>query len=184
MEMGVGRACHRTLGIVTVNLRIWLTMLVCAGSVGTMAGCSSVGAASGAVAGIATGALTANPAVGIGVGIAVQAATDEAINGYMRGLHQDQQDAIAKLVGNMPVGDSMPWQVKHTLPLENGHGDVRVTRVFNTALAQCKEFVFSLVDGDQPDAKASWFVANACQQDQGWKWASVEPAVDRWGSLH
>lgn len=181
--MGLGRTGYRTLGSVAVKLRIVLAMIICAGAIGTMAGCSSIGAASGAVAGIATGTMTANPAVGIGVGIAVQAATDEAINRYMRGMHQDQQDAIARLVGNLQVGESMPWQVKHTLPIENGHGEVRVMRVFDTALARCKEFMFSLVDGDEPDAKAAWFVANACQQDQGWKWASAEPAVDRWGAL-
>ncbi|MDR2990353.1 MAG: hypothetical protein LBU72_00185 [Burkholderiaceae bacterium] len=158
-------------------------MLVCAGFIGMMSGCSSIGAASGAVAGITTGTVTANPAVGIGVGIAVQAATDQVVNGYMRGLHQDQQDTITQLVGSLPAGESAAWEVKHTLPIENGHGEVRVLRAFNTALAQCKEFVFSLVDGDGPDAKASWFVANACQQDQGWKWASAEPAVDRWGAL-
>ncbi len=163
--------------------RIMLALLACAVVIGAVSGCASIGAASGALAGITTGAVTANPAVGIGVGIVVQAATDEAINRYMRGLHQDQQDQIAQLAGDLPVGASAPWQVKHTLPLENGRGEVRVTRAFDTALAHCKEFVFSLIDGDGPDAPASWFVANACQQDQGWKWASAEPAVARWGSL-
>jgi len=161
-----------------------LALLGCACmAAGTISGCASVGAASGAVAGVMSGTVTANPAVGIGVGIAVQAATDEVINGYLRGLHQDQQDAIAQLAGELPMDWSMPWRVKHTLPLENGHGEVRVTRIFNTALAQCKEFAFSVVDGDAPGAKTSWFVASVCQQDQRWKWASVEPAVERWGSL-
>jgi hypothetical protein len=160
-----------------------LALLTCACLAGALGGCASVGAASGAVAGVVSGSVTANPAVGIGVGIAVQAATDEVINRFMRGLHRDQQEAIAQLAGEAPLDWSMPWRVKHKLPLENGHGEVRVLREFNTALAQCREFVFSVVDGDQPDAKTAWFVANVCQQDQGWKWASVEPAVDRWGSL-
>jgi hypothetical protein len=164
--------------------RIMLALLVGAGVIGAVSGCASIGAASGAVAGMATGVVTANPAVGIGVGIAVQAATDEAIKRYMRGMHQDQQDQIAQLAGNLSVDESAPWQVEHTLPLENGRGQIRVTRVFDTALAHCKEFVFSLTDGDGPDAPAAWFVANACQQeDQSWKWASAEPAVNRWGSL-
>jgi hypothetical protein len=166
-----------------MSRRIALTLLACAGLAGTVSGCASVGAASGAVAGLVTSAATANPAVGIGVGIAVQAAADEAINRYMRGLRQDQQDAIAQLAGGLPVGGSKPWRVEHALPLDNGHGEVRVTRVFDTALAQCKEFVFSLADGDAPDARRAWFVANACRQEQGWKWASSEPAVDRWGTL-
>jgi hypothetical protein len=163
--------------------RIALTLLVCAGVIGTVSGCASVGSASGALAGITTGTVTANPAVGIGVGIAVQAATDEAVKRYMRRLHRDQQDQMAQLVGGLSVDATAPWQVKHFLPLENGRGQVRVTRAFDTALAHCKEFVFSVMDGDGPNAPAWWFVANACQQDQGWKWASAEPAVTRWGAL-
>jgi hypothetical protein len=34
------------------------------------------------------------------------------------------------------------------------------------------------------DAARAWFSANICRQDQRWKWAIAEPAVERWGSLH
>jgi hypothetical protein len=166
-----------------MSARLILAALVCAGAGAALSGCASIGAASGAVAGVATGAVTANPAVGIGVGIAVQSATDEAVNRYMKNMHRDQQDAIATLVGTMPVGASQPWRVKHRLPIENGHGEVRVTRAFDTALADCKEFAFSVVDGDKPDAKVDWFTASACRQGAVWKWASAEPAVERWGTL-
>ncbi len=166
-----------------MTARMILAALVCAGAGAAMSGCASIGAASGAAAGVATGAVTANPGIGIGVGIAVQAATDEAVNRYMKHMHRDQQDAIAALVGAMAVGESKPWRVKHRLPIENGHGEVRVTRSFDTALANCKEFAFSVVDGDKPDAKADWFTASACQRGAVWKWASAEPAVERWGTL-
>ena len=53
----------------------------------------------------------------------------------------------------MPVGETRPWAVKHTLPIENGHGQVRVTRAFWSALAHCKEFVFSVQDGDGQRAR-------------------------------
>ncbi len=152
--------------------------LLAAASFG-LSGCGSVGAASGALAGAATGLVTANPAVGVGVGIAVQAATDEAVNRTMRKLHQNQQDAIAQVAGGLAVGETRPWKVKNRVPLENGEGEVRVTRAFSTSLALCKEFVFSMKDGERAD----WFMASACQQVQGWKWASAEPAVDRWGNL-
>ena len=185
MEMGVGGAGNRTLGCLAMSARGTLIALAlaCAGAGALTTGCASIGAATGAVAGVATGAVTANPAVGIGVGIAVQSATDEAVNRYMRGMHRDQQDAIAALVGELPLGGSQPWRVKHTLPIENGHGEVRVTRVFDTALASCKEFAFSVVDGDKPDAPTYWFTASACREGARWKWASAEPAVDRWGTL-
>ncbi|SAK50022.1 lipoprotein [Caballeronia hypogeia] len=149
----------------------------------TMSGCASLGAATGAVAGIATGAFTTNPAVGFGVAVAVQAATDEVVKHTMKSLHQDQQVMIAVTAGMSQVGETRPWQVKHTLPVENGHGEVRVLREFSSALATCKEFAFSVVDGDDAKAPAEWYIATACQQTEGWKWASAEPAVERWGNL-
>ncbi|HZZ01549.1 hypothetical protein [Paraburkholderia sp.] len=165
------------------RLRLVLAGAICVGASLLTSGCSSVGAASGAAAGVASGLVTSNPAVGIGVGIAVQAATDEAIGRYMRTMHTDQQNMIAALAGAMPVGETRPWAVKHTLPIENGHGQVRVTRAFSSALALCKDFVFSVQDGDGPNAHEAWYTASACQQDKGWKWASAEPAVERWGNL-
>ncbi|WP_211609831.1 hypothetical protein [Paraburkholderia haematera] len=165
------------------RLRLVLAGALCVGASLLTSGCSSVGAASGAAAGVASGLVTANPAVGIGVGIAVQAATDEAIGRYMRTMHTDQQNMIAALAGAMPVGETRPWAVKHTLPIENGHGQVRVTRAFSSALALCKDFVFSVQDGDGPGAHEDWYTASACRQDKGWKWASAEPAVERWGNL-
>ncbi|MCC8401046.1 hypothetical protein LJ655_03910 [Paraburkholderia sp. MMS20-SJTN17] len=165
------------------RLRLFAAGALCVGAVLLGSGCSSIGAASGAAAGVASGIVTSNPAVALGVGVAVQAATDEAVARYMRSMHQDQQDLMATLVGTMPVGETKPWSVKHTLPIENGHGQVRVTRAFGSALALCKEFVFSVQDGDGPNAPAMWFFASACQQDKGWKWATAEPAVARWGNL-
>ncbi|WJF89404.1 hypothetical protein QS306_09760 [Paraburkholderia bonniea] len=148
-------------------------------------GCASVGAASGAAAGMLSGLASANPAVGIGVGIAVQAVTDEAVNRYMKMMHSDQQAVIATLAGSLAVGQAKPWQVKHTLPIENGRGQVRVTRAFSSALALCKEFVFSVAQSAKPDAPEAWYTASACRQQggNGWKWASAEPAVLRWGNL-
>ncbi|ACC71329.1 hypothetical protein PPMP20_13235 [Paraburkholderia phymatum] len=167
--------------------RLALIGALCIGAGAIVSGCSSasVGAAAGAGAGAATGIVTANPAVGIGVGIAVQAATDAAVARYLRVMHTDQQNVIAALAGAMPVGETRDWSVKHSLPIENGHGQVRVTRAFASSLAICKEFVFSVVDGDKPDSKVYWYTANACQQDNKgyWKWASAEPAVARWGNL-
>ncbi|CAJ6741205.1 lipoprotein [Burkholderia pseudomallei] len=115
----------------------------------------------------------------MGVGIAVQAATDEAVNRTMKQLHKNQQDAIAQAAGGLAVGETRAWQVKNRVPLENGEGEVRVTRAFQTPLALCKEFAFSVKDG----SRADWYLANACQDAHGWQWASAEPAVERWGNL-
>ena len=168
---------------VRMRVRFVLAAALCVSASVLTSGCSSVGAASGAAAGVASGLVTANPAVGIGVGIAVQAATDEAVARYMRSMHSDQQNEMAQLAGSMAVGETKPWSIKHKMPIENGHGEVRVTRAFTSALAICKDFVFSVKDGDKPDAHENWYTASACLQDQGWKWASAEPAVERWGNL-
>lgn len=145
-----------------------------------LGGCASIGNASGALAGTATGLVTANPAVGVGVGIAVQAAADEAVNRILRKLHRNQQDAIAQTAGALAVGASADWRVRNPVPLENGHGQVRVLRDIVTPLAQCKEFAFSLQDGNREE----WYVASACAQGQaGWQWDTAEPAVARWGTL-
>ncbi len=167
------------------SVRLALAAAVCVSASMSMSGCSStsVGAASGAAAGVATGLVTANPAVGVGVGIAVQAATDEVLKTYMRNMHEDQQNLIAALAGALPVGETRPWRIKHSMPIENGHGQVRVTRAFQSALASCKDFVFSVQDGDDPGAHEAWYTGSACRQDKGWKWALAEPAVERWGNL-
>ncbi|KVE39506.1 hypothetical protein [Burkholderia sp. TSV86] len=153
--------------------------LALAAATAGLTGCGSVGAASGALAGTATGLVTANPAVGVGVGIAVQAATDEAVNRTMKQLHKNQQDAIAQAAAGLAVGETRAWRVKNVVPLENGEGEVRVTRAFTTPLALCKEFAFSVKDG----ARADWYFASACESQHGWQWAAAEPAVDRWGNL-
>ncbi|PLZ00122.1 hypothetical protein CY652_22820 [Burkholderia sp. WAC0059] len=156
---------------------------LCAGVLALAGGCSSIGAASGAAAGAATGLATANPAIGIGVGIAVQAAANDAVNTFMRNMHEDQQDRIAATVGMLPVGGTQTWRVKHRLPVENGHGEIRVTRAFSSPLAICKEFLFSVIDGKGPGSPEHWYTASACLDDGTWKWASAEPAVERWGTL-
>ncbi|WP_245643866.1 hypothetical protein [Paraburkholderia oxyphila] len=176
-------AVPRAVTRVTHVTRVAALVALCAGVALASSGCSSIGAASGAAAAAATGIVTANPAVGVGVGIAVQAATDEAVNRFMKSMHADQQEMIAETAGRLPVGGTDIWRIKHKLPVENGHGQVRVTRAFASALALCKEFVFSVQDGDAADAPEQWYTASTCHDDTGWKWASAEPAVERWGTL-
>jgi hypothetical protein len=165
------------------RLDAMLAASVMASSMVMVSGCASIGAVAGAAAAVSTGVVTSNPAIGIGVGIAVQAATDEAVRRVMKSLHGDQQMAIAATAGELAVGETKPWRVKHTLPVENGHGEVRVLREFDSALATCREFAFSVIDGEKPGAPADWFVASICKDQDGWKWASAEPAVGRWGAL-
>lgn len=170
--------------LLPLAVRTAFILLVLPTSLTSLTGCTSIGAISGATAGALSGVATANPAVGIGVGIAVQATVDEVVNGVMRSLHTDAQDAIASAAGKLSPGASEGWRVGHALPVENGHGKVMVTREFVSALATCKEFAFSVDDGDQEPVSRQWFIAIACKQQGHWKWASAEPTVERWGALH
>lgn len=181
--MSGAQRIHKRATLAVPGARLLTLAALCAGVALGVSGCSSIGAASGAAAAAATGIVTANPAIGVGVGIAVQAATDEAVNRFMKSMHADQQEMIAETAGRLPVGGMDIWRIKHKLPVENGHGEVRVTRAFSSALALCKDFAFSVQDGDAPNSPEQWFTASACRDDSGWKWATAEPAVERWGTL-
>ncbi|BDT68141.1 hypothetical protein os1_23230 [Comamonadaceae bacterium OS-1] len=150
-----------------------------------LAGCSSVGGLAGAVAGITTGAATSNPAVGIAVSISVKAATDAGIKHATRTLQKEEQDLIAAIAGNLPLGARRDWRMQRSIPYGNEHGELLVTRKLDTPLAQCREIAFSVaVDGAPPDQPAaSWYTTSICLQLNGWKWAAAEPAVPRWGAL-
>jgi hypothetical protein len=79
----------------------------------------------------------------------------------------------------MQSGETRPWKIVHDIPLfDDQHGEMRVTRTIDTPLTQCKEVVFT-VDSGQHDR--SLFTTDACRNSGGWKWASAEPAVARWG---
>ncbi|RZT29042.1 hypothetical protein [Cupriavidus agavae] len=144
-----------------------------------LSGCSSVGDVAGAVAGVAAGTASANPAVAIGVAIGVKAATDATAKYVFRTWHTAEQDSIAAIIGTTPPGTAAPWEIRHRIPYENRQGTVRVVREIRSALADCREALFSV----EEDKETRWFQVVACRQETGWKWASAEPAVPRWGSL-
>lgn len=165
-----------------------LIALLLTASATVLTGCSTVGGLAGTVAGITTGSFTSNPAIGIAVSVTVKALTDAEVKKLLRSLQQDEQDAIATLAGAMAPGEIRQWQVRHFIPYGNNQGDIQVTRVIDTPLASCKEVMFSVVDrkaaAPADEVPRGWFTANVCRQDQGWKWAIAEPAVQRWGSIH
>lgn len=57
-------------------------------------------------------------------------------------------------------------------------------RAVETPLADCKEVLFSVDAGGASDPARRWFLTSACRQAERWKWATAEPATERWGSLH
>ena len=161
------------LGIAAVRLAVLLVGLA-------LGGCSSAGNIIGLVTGAAAGGASANPVVGFGVGAATAALSDYAIKRVARTWHRGEQDAIAEAASGLAPGGTGPWRVRHSLPLGNEHGALQVVRAIPNPLAPCKQVLFSVEDeGDRP----AWYSVDICQQQDRWKWASAEPAVERWGFL-
>lgn len=176
--MGQRRARDGALGIAAVKRGLILLALP------LLAGCEYTGGILGGASGLATSAVTTNVAVGYAVGLGVRAATDAAVAGWLRGLQQEEQDSIAATAGAMQPGEVRPWQSAHGLPFgyRDAAGQLQLTRVIDTPLAQCREVLFSLAG--KPEAPPEGlFVATVCRQAEGWKWAVAEPAVERWGAL-
>jgi hypothetical protein len=156
-----------------------------------LSGCSSLyteSASAGAgIAGAAVAAkVTRNAAVATGIGLGAVAAAKAGVQYTERVIHTHTQDSIATAAGPLAVGAVAPWSIKHTVPIEeNEHGRVTVSRTISTGTLDCKEIVFS-VDHDatkkQP-ASSAFYVASVCRDGSTWKWASAEPATERWGGL-
>jgi hypothetical protein len=154
-----------------------------------LAGCGSVLSASTAdVSGIAgagiASAVTKSPALATGIGLGVAAGAGAGLAYVERDVHRAEQDRIAAVAGPLPQGQVGQWNVVHDIPIEdNEHGEVVVTRDLGNAAFHCREIVFS-VDGpgDKP-AHRGFYTATVCQDGTVWKWASAEPATERWGAL-
>lgn len=156
-----------------------------------LSGCSSLyseGATAGAgIAGAALAAkVTSNAAVATGIGLGAVAAARAGVQYSERVVHTNTQDGIAKIAGPLDVGAVAPWSVTHSFPIEDDeHGRVTVSRAISTGALDCKEIVFSV---DQPATKnvpatSAFYVASICRDGDNWKWASAEPATERWGAL-
>ena len=153
-------------------------LLLCGGLL-VLAGCGAIGSVAGGVAAAATGVGSGNPVVGAAVGLGTKAAVDALVQYVSRKRQQGEQDEIVAAVGALPLGGVATWQIRHTIPIGNASGQVQVTRLIDTPLAQCKEVVFTVVDG----GNRGQYATTACQQATRWKWAQAEPATERWGFL-
>lgn len=183
MEMGYCRARHGAVGVAPVRFTtgsIFLPGLLLA--LIQLGGCRFAGDLVAAAAGGASAAASANPAVGIAVGIGVQAGLDATVNYIVRKRQQAEQDAVATEVATMDDGERRPWKIEHDIPIGNEHGEVQVTRVFDTSLTSCKEIAFSVESGGSLATRQT-YTTTACRNGDRWKWALAEPAVERWGVL-
>lgn len=156
-----------------------------------LSGCSSLyseGATAGAgIAGAALAAkVTNNAAVATGIGLGAVAAARAGVQYSERVVHKNTQDGIAKIAGPLDVGAVAPWSMTHSMPIEDDeHGRVTVSRTISAGALDCKEIVFSVDQTATKNVPASsaFYVASICRDGDNWKWASAEPATERWGAL-
>ncbi|WP_043202392.1 hypothetical protein [Paraburkholderia acidipaludis] len=130
--------------------------------------------------------VTNNAAVATGIGLGFVAAAKAGVQYSERVVHRNTQDSIAKVAGPLDVGGVAPWSITHSFPIEDDeHGRVTVSRVISSGALDCKEIVFSVDHDATKDAAATsaFYVAAVCRDGGAWKWASAEPATDRWGAL-
>lgn len=148
-------------------------------SEGSQAGAGIAGAA-------VASKVTNNATVATGIGLGALAAARAGVQYSQRVVHRNTQDSIAKVAGPLDVGAVAPWSISHSFPIEEDeHGRVTVSRTISSGALDCKEIVFSVDQAATKDKPASsaFFVASICRDGNNWKWASAEPATERWGAL-
>ena len=154
-----------------------------------LAGCSSVlvgttqevsGLTGTAIATSVTHSATAATAIGLGVAAGATAGLQYAEHQ----VHRYEQDRIAEAAGAIGAGGTGIWSVSHSVPIEDDeHGEVAVVRTLGGAAIACKEIVFSVDTEANHQPQRAFYTATVCRDGDHWKWASAEPATERWGAL-
>ncbi len=152
-------------------------------------GCGSVltvGTAN--VAGVAgagaANAVTKSAAIATGIGLGVAAGANAGLEYAERRVHRYEQDRIAEAAGALVTGAVGSWSVVHDLAIEDDeHGQLVVTREIGGAVFACREIVFSVDTLNHKQPQRAFYTATVCRDGTRWRWASAEPATERWGSL-
>jgi hypothetical protein len=125
-------------------------------------------------------AIGANAAATAGIGLGIQAGARAGVQYAQRRAHGTAQSGIAAAAGPLPVGGVAHWSVHHPVPVEpDTQGEVTVARLIEAGSLSCKEIVFS-VDAKE---RRGFYTATICRDGTAWRWASAEPATERWGAL-
>jgi hypothetical protein len=154
-----------------------------------LGGCTSLltettSAGAGIAAADITRGTTRNAGVITGIGLGAHAAFRAGLQYAERKVHQTEQDRIANVAGALPVGAVAKWQVVHSIPIEaDEHGEVAVSRVIGGRGIDCKEIVFSVDHTEKTGIRREFYTATVCRDGATWKWATAEPATERWGGL-
>ncbi|MBN8871315.1 MAG: hypothetical protein J0H67_00620 [Rhodospirillales bacterium] len=172
-----------------LSLRAAVRSSVVLSSLMLLSACGSVlTATTSDVAGIAgagiASAVTKDPAAAAGIGLGVAAGANAGLQYLERDVHRAEQDQIAAAAGPLELNQVGSWSVTHDIPIEDDeHGAVVVTRVIGTAAFTCKEIIFSVDPAADSKRQRAFYTASVCRDGETWKWASAEPATERWGAL-
>lgn len=168
------------------HIRTWLSLALIAPALGGCGSLLSAGTEAGAgVAGAAiASSVTDNATLAAGIGLGVSAGARAGLQYAQRRLHGNAQNAVAAAAGGLAPGQVGSWSVRHSVPIEpNEQGEVVVTRVLGNAAFACREIVFSVDKVEDRRPVRSFYTAMICRDATRWRWASAEPATERWGSL-
>ena len=165
---------------------LWAAAVVLSGcgSLLTEGSADLAGVAGAAIA----GAVTSSAAGGAAIGLGVESLGRAGVRYAERRVHRTTQDAVASAAGPLAPGAVAPWSVRHSLPIEPDEaGEVVVSRALGAGSFSCKEIVFSVDTRDRDGPRRAFYTAMICRDgpEAGgvWRWASAEPAVERWGGL-
>ncbi|HWL81780.1 MAG TPA: hypothetical protein VNR89_12570 [Roseomonas sp.] len=140
-------------------------------------------------------AVTDNGAVAAGIGLGVQSVARAGLQYTQRRLQRAEQDSIAAAAGPLTVGQVASWSIAHSVPIADDHqGQVTVSRDIGGLGLSCREIVFSVEAMEHPHPgkappnppkapERGFYTAVICRNGAQWKWASAEPATERWGAL-
>ena len=160
-----------------------VTMLVAVSGCGSVLVGTTQEVSGLAGAGIAS-AVTNSATAATGIGLGVAAGATAGLQYAERRVHRFEQDRIAAAAGSLAAGASAPWSVSHDVPIEDDeHGEVAVVRVVGSPAIECKEIVFSVDTEEDHKPQRAFYTATVCHVGDHWKWASAEPATERWGAL-
>ena len=165
--------------------RAWLTLLCIALLPGCQALLSEGTSAGAGVAGAGIAdAVGGGAAVTTGIGLGVQAAARAGLQYGQRRARRTEQDRIAGVAGALPVGGVARWHAGGVVPAAPDEGgEVTVSRVISSGALDCKEIVFSVESGGASAPDRTFYTAAICRDGAAWRWASAEPATERWGAL-
>ncbi len=196
---GSGLTLNAASGLAGARLGLWSEMQRFHGRCGRVAGlaagllalsgCGSLltegtaDLAGVAGAGAAT-AVTKSAAGAAAIGLAVRSLASEGLKYAERRVHRNEQDAIAQAAGPLEPGALQTWSIHHTVPIEvDEAGQVVVSRAFGVGSFRCKEIVFSVDDMTRKGLLRAFYTATICRDGDAWRWASAEPATERWSGL-